>query len=481
MRVIPLFSTYNVQQEQQEQTQDEIIIDGGRLSRSLRRSLRLWVWLGPLTAGALLLLLLVLVPRSYTATTSVAIQQASSGGGGALAALTGGSSSNKRYLGLLKSRDLAAKVERHVQLRTLYNLPTEEKAITLLTKSIKPDDNAVDGLVYINVTLAGPPGLSVTHHGPSATQVKAAAVEAANDYALALKDYYATSDTDQGAALLRGATNYVKTAQADYDQSLNKVIQFTRGLNSVDPRSAPSAGDTSSLPSAGLSGLGTLYGSLAAVQADLRAAQAARNARDALTTEQLQDINNIPTDDPLLGEARSRVTQDQNALAVAEKLYGPENSAVISARKRLEVDNAQLQQQIQGVRQRLTTPSIGTDVQIRGLYARQTELTKLIHQAEQRLGLSRQLSSQFGKLQTEVTLRLEVLRTTLAEAAKIRLNNAAAGSNMSVIDPAETPLGGSPGPLKLGAVAVALTLLAFLISVARDYLRQSPTPGLPQL
>jgi len=465
---------------QQEQIQDEIIIDGGRLSRSLRRSLRLWVWLGPLMAGVLLLLLLALVPRTYTATTSVAIQQSSPGGGGALAILTGGSSSNKRYLGLLKSRDLAAKVERHVQLRTLYGLPDED-AVTMLTQSIKPNDNAVDGLLYIDVTLPGPPGLSLTRHGPTADQAKAAAAEAANDYALALKDYYATSDTDQGAVLLRGADSQVKLARADYDKSLAKVIDFTRGLNGVDPRSAPSSSDPAALPSGSLSGLGTLYGALSAVQAELQSAQAARSTREALTNEQLQDINNLPTDDPLLSEARSRVAQDRNTLAVAEKLYGPENPAVVSASKKLEVDNAQLQQQIQGVRQRLTTPNVRSDEQIQSLYARQSVLTKQIRQAEQRLGLSRQLSSQFGRLQTEVTLRLEVLRTTLAEAAKIRLNNAAGGSNMSVIDPAEPPLGGSPGPLKLAGAAIALTLLAFLISVARDYLRQPPTSSLPRL
>lgn len=468
-----------MQQEQQEQTRDEIIIDGDRLRQSLRRSLRLWVWLGPVIAGALLLLLLVLVPSSYTATTSASIQQASSGSGGALAALTGGSNSSKRYLGLLKSRDLAAKVERHVQLRTLYDLPSEEKAITLLTKSIKPDDNAVDGLLYIDVTLPGPPLVSLTHHGPSATQVKVAVAEAANDYALALKNYYATSDTDQGAVLLRGADAQVKLARSDYDKSLGKVIDFTSSLSGVDPRSIPSSSDPSGLPSGSLSGLGTLYGSLAAVQAELQSAKTARSTRDALTTEQLQDINNLPTDDPLLSEARNRVEQDKAALSVAEKLYGPENQAVVRARKLLEVDSAQLQQQIQGVRQRLTTPNVRSDEQIQSLYTRQAVLTKQVRQAEQRLGLSRQLSSQFGKLQTEVTLRLEVLRTTLAEAAKIRLNNAAGGSNMSVIDRAELPLSSSPGPLKLVAAAIALTLLMFLISVVRNYLRQSPPSDLP--
>lgn len=431
-------------------------------------------------AGALLLLLLALVPRTYTATTSVAIQQSSPGGGGALAALTGVGGPSKRYLGLLKSRDLAAKVERHVQLRSLYGLSDEDKAVTMLTQSIKPDDNAVDGLVYIDVTLPGPPGLSLTHHGPTADQAKAAAAEAANDYALALKDYYATSDTDQGAALLRGAASYVKIAQGDYDKSLAKVTDFTRGLNGVDPRSAPSSGDPAALPSGSLSGLGTLYGALASVQADLRAAQAAQSTREVLTAKQLQDIDNLPTDDPLLSEARNRVEQDKSALSVAQRLLGPENPTVVRAQKQLEVDNAQLQHQIQGVRQRLTTPNIRSDEQIKSLLARQSVLTQKIRQAEQRLGLSRKLSSEFGRLQAEVGLRLEVLRTTLSEAAKIRLNNASAGSNMSIVDPAEPPKGGSPGPLKLGGTAIALTLLVFLLSLTRAYLRQPPTASLPR-
>ena len=452
--------------------QDEIIIDGSRLSRSLRRQLRIWLWLGPILAAALLLLLLAVVPRSYTASTSVAIQQSSPGG--ALAALTGAGGSSNRYLGLLKSRDLATQVERHVKLQELYGLASEDDAVTLLTKSVKPDNNAADGLLYIDVTLAGPPGLALIHHGPSAAQVKATAAQAANAYALALKHYYITSDTDQGAVLLRGADSQVKQARAGYQDALKRTQDFTLGLNRVDPRSAPAAGDAASPGT--LSGLGTLYTSLAAVQAELRAAQAARSTRDALTTEQLQDINNIPTDDPLLGEARSRVTQDQSALTVAERLYGPENPAVVGARKRLQVDQAQLQQQIQGVRQRLTTSSIRSDEQIQSLFGRQAELTKQISQAQRRLGVSRSLSVQFGQIQTEVALRLEVLRTTLSEAAKIRLNNASAGSSMSVVDPAEIPKGGNPGPLKLGAAAIFLVLLLFGLSLTRDYLRHRPVP-----
>ncbi|MDQ2798942.1 MAG: hypothetical protein M3Y13_04785, partial [Armatimonadota bacterium] len=131
--------------------QDDIIIDGSQLTRAFRRQLRIGIPLGLFLFGLLLLLALGLVPRSYTATVSIALQQPS-GGTSALAALTGAGAANKRYLGVLKSREMAETVERHVRLRDLYGarqFPTEEDAVTLLMKSVKPDDNAADGLLYV--------------------------------------------------------------------------------------------------------------------------------------------------------------------------------------------------------------------------------------------------------------------------------------------------------------------------------------------
>ena len=455
--------------------QDDIILDGPQLTRAFRRQFRLWIWLGPVVFGGLLLAALCLVPRSYTALISVALQQPSSSGS-ALAALAGvgGEGASKRYIGLLKSRELAQSVERHVQLFSLYGGPTgrfhtEEDAVEYLTKSVKPDDNAADGLLYVGVTLPGNPKLSLSHN-PSDTQVKGAAAQAANAYALALKEYYLTSDTDQGAALLRGADTQVHQARADYDQALNDVLHFSRGLNRVDPRSAPTSPSDTGGGSA-VSGLGSLYSALAQVQADLRGAQASRQTRDTLTAQQVRDLANIPTDDPLLSEARGRVTQDQAAYTAATRLYGPENPLVIRAQTNLEVDQAALNRQIQGVQSRLTTPNIRSDEQIQGLYARQNVLTGQIASAERRLGIHRELSGQFGRLQQEVVFQSEVLKETLTEAAKIRLENVSAKNRMVIVDPALPPKSGEPGVLKLALGCLALVLLAFGAAVARDYLR----------
>jgi len=379
--------------------QDEIIVDGSLLSRTFRRQLRLWLLLGPLFFGLL------------------------SGGGGALALLGGGGGASRRYIGVLKSRALAASVERHVQLSRLYpgKFRTEDDAVTFLTKSIKPDDNA-DGLLYIAVTLPGPPKIALGHAGPGPAQIEAAAAQCADAYALALKEYYATSDTDQGAALLRGADRQERQARDAYQSALGRVLDFNRGLQGVDPRSAPAAPTDTPGSAVATSGLAGLYAELSRVQVDLKAQQTARQTREAGVAQQLNDLSDVPTDDPLLADARQRFTQAQTDYASAFKLYGPENPNVVRA---------------------------------------QTA----------RLGKTRQLSGQFGRLEAEVQLRLGVLQTTLAEGAKIRLDNASALSRMTILDPAFPPQGGEPGVAKLGAVCLILVLLAFLAAVVGSYLR----------
>ncbi len=512
---------YNVPQTTLQNTtppsnasQDEIIVDGLRLRAALRRQGRLWLWLGPLGAGLLLLLLAALVPRSYTATTSVALQQ-SSGGGSALALLTGasGGGNSKRYLGVLKSRSLAAAVENHVHLRQLYGAKTfrtEEDAAEYLMKNVKPDDSATDGLLYVSVSLPGPPKLAL-HSSPTAEQAAKTAADAANDYALGLKEYYATSDTDQGAVLLRGADKEVRQARARYEDALSRSLDFTRGLSRIDPRSAPSlsasglsasglpaASDSSgasssssgAAPSAGGSGasadastaasaLAGLYVALNQVQAELSTTEAVRATGQALIGNQLRDLSNVPTDDPLLADARSRVTQDQSAYKAASTLLGPENPRVIQAQTQLNIDQAVLTRQIQGVKQNLTTPDIRSAEEIKGLYARQSVLLGQIAQAQKHLGASRQLAGEAGRLQAEVGIQLEVLKTTLSEAARVRLENASSLSRMTVIDTAIPLKSGEPGLAKLAAACVGLTLLAFLVAVAREYLRAVPKSAGP--
>ena len=451
--------------------QDDIIIDGSLLTRVFQQQLRAWILKGLLLFGLLLLLALSLVPRTYTSNASMAIQQPSSGGG-ALAALTGGGGASKRYLGVLKSRRAAEQVERHVHLKQLYGLRLESDAVEMLMKSIKLEDNAVDGLLYITVTLPGHPKLSLKH-SPTDAQIKETVVQTTNMYTLVLKEYYRTSDNDQGAALLRGADKEIRQSRADYNAAFERAMDFNRGLRGVDPRSAPGSGQTG--PETGSSGdtLLPLYAALGQVQAELRSDQAARQTRDALTGQQIRNLADIPADDPLLATARSQVTNDQAAYETAIRLYGSENPVVIRAQTQLEVDKAQLARQIQGVKRRLTTPNLRSDEQIQSLYAKQSALQGQIAQAGKRLGVKRALSGEFARLQTEVAIQLAVLNSTMTGAARVRLENASSASRMSIIDTAIPPKSGEPGMLRLALACLGLVILAFLISIVRAYLKQA--------
>lgn len=453
--------------------QDEIIIDGPLLARAFRRQTLGWLWKGPVLFGAFLLPALALVPRSYTASVSVAMQQPTVGGGLA-GLLGGGGGSNKHYMGVLKSRAVALQVEHRVHLQQVYGpktLPTDAAAAGLLAKGVKPEDNP-DGLLYISVTLPGSPRISFSH-APVPAQVEDAAARAANAYAAALKNYFVNSDNSEGATLLRGADAEVRRARAGYDDSVEQVMDFNRSLGRVDPRSVPSAASGTTDSATAASGLGPLYASLNQVQGDLRAAQAVRLSSAQRVAGQLDKLSEVPTDDPLLAEARSKVTQDKADYSAASNLYGLENPSVIRAKTRLAVDQADLDRQVQGIRQNLTTSNIRTDAQIQSLYEHQASLIKQIASAEHHLGVNRQLSGELGRLQAEVGFQKDILTATLTQAQNIKLNNASAQSRMSVIDSALAPAAGEPGSTRLALLCLLPVLLAFALAVLVDYLRSA--------
>ena len=116
---------------------------------------------------------------------------------------------------MIRSRLLADRVEAQVKLQRLYHFPKHEKAIEMLTKAVKAEDSATEGLLTIAVNLPGPPALS-----PDSAQrkrVQQATEDAANAYQAALSDYFAYSDNDRDSVILRGAQEYRLTARRDYD------------------------------------------------------------------------------------------------------------------------------------------------------------------------------------------------------------------------------------------------------------------------
>lgn len=446
---------------------DEIIINGPLLARIVRQRMWSWVLWGIVAFALLLTWFLWTTPVSYVSTTSIAIQQPAAPS--SLASILAPSPQSARYLGILKSRSAAADVESQVHLQQFYHLPTPGDAVDMLTGSIKPDDNPQDGLLYLNVALPAPPRLRPNAAGRG-KQVSVLAAETANAYAVALSHYYATNDTDRETVLLRAADDEQRQARAAYDTALAQALSFARGRD-FDPRTASiSSNDPLNAAPADLN---SLYTALFENEEQIRQGQVESDVHLRQRSQQLSRISDLPSEDPLLTDARKNVTRDQVNLKTISEVYGPENPRRIQAEAQLKVDQAELDRQVQGIRDNLTTDQVNNAAQLQGLYAKHQTILAQIAQSERRLGRSRRLSGEYGRLQQEVAFRAEILRTVNDEAVKVRLGNVSAKNRMQVVDeaiPAKKP---SSSLLMPVAISLFLVGIGILIALIKEYLAQS--------
>lgn len=483
--------------------EDEITINGRLLLDIVRRRWPIWAFLGLFAIGLLVFLELLFVSQTYTSSVSVAMQQ--SAGASSPLAMLAGSSDSKRYIGVLKSRRsadevlhlLAADPKHPVDLARLCRCATRADAETLLMNTVKPEENA-DGLLYINVTLAGPPRLAPSSQiAARREQIKDAAAQTANAYATTLRDYYVNTDNDRDTALLRGANDQVREYRAEYDAAADNALEFSRGLRGALPiegtssvRSRDSSGDSPSVGTGVTSGVGgtsgaavgSLYDQLARVEQDIKAAQASQRASQQARERQLQGLEGLPSEDPFLTQARDQVNRDQADLIAATRLYGPENPRLLAAQSKLQVDQAALARQVAGAKQRLATPEVRTDADLKAMLARQGVLLEQVARARSQQKVSNRLSGEYDRLKAEVSLQLAVLQTAMMEAAKVRASTVSSQSRMTVIDPAIPAKFSQPRTLIMVAQALFLVLLGILVALVREYLkraRQMATPPRP--
>lgn len=481
--------------------EDEITINGRLLLDIVRRRWPIWAFLGLFAIGLLVFLELLFVSQTYTSSVSVAMQQ--SAGASSPLAMLAGSSDSKRYIGVLKSRRSADEVlhllavdpKHPVDLARLCRCATRADAETLLMNTVKPEENA-DGLLYINVTLAGPPRLA-PQTAARRQQIKDAAAQTANAYATTLRDYYVNTDNDRDTALLRGANDQVREYRAEYDAAFDNELEFSRGLRGTLPmlgtssvRSSGGSGDSPSVGTGmtggvgGTSGaaVGSLYDQLARVEQDIKAAQASQRASQQAREKQLQGLGGLSSEDPLLTQARELVRRDQADLIAATRLYGPENPHLLAVQSKLQVDQAALARQVAGAKQKLATPEVRTDADLKAMLARQGVLLEQVARARSQQKVSNRLSGEYDRLKAEVSLQLAVLQTAMMEAAKVRASTVSSQSRMTVIDPAIPAKFSQPRTLIMVAQALFLVLLSILVALVREYLkraRQMATPPRP--
>jgi uncharacterized protein involved in exopolysaccharide biosynthesis len=464
--------------------ESDITIDGALLADIARRRARSWVLIGAILFAAVFAYQLYLVPQTFTSTVSLTIQQPSSGGAGALALLTG-QAANTKYMGILKSRTIAEQVEQKVHLAQLYHI-SFDKAVQLLLSSLRIKDESAEGLVYLDVSLPGPPKLA---HAPADLRARIATATAnvANAYVVALRWYYVTTDNDRDTVLLRGADSELHEARSHLDRSTEAMRAFLRSHYGVDPRILPTGGSgeqgSGGGSSATLGELPTLYTALGETETEIQMRAAAQEAQSHLVEGQLQNLPNLPAEDPLLQRARVAVTDQINLVRTLEITYGKDNPHVRAQQERLAILQQDLRRQEAGVASQRTTENVRLETILTGLRTKRDEIRRRIEEAKGRLRQRTELGGDFASLEREVEIDFRVLGTAMEESAKLRMSAVSAQSRVVVVDEGRPPKFSQPGPLRMtatGLVAVLLVLGSWLVV---EYLRRSrytplgPPPG----
>ena len=279
---------------------------------------------------------LFLYPQTYSATVSISMQQPNQSAA-ALLGLTG-NSGTKKYIGVIKSRLFAEKVDKQVHFRELMNLSDTPKhqneAIERVMKDLKAEDNTSDGLLYVTVNVTGAARFAPDPGNAGQRRNKAVAL-AANLYAKALKVYLRDTDTDKDAALRRSADLEVAKAQNAYDRSIAGLAAYIRQTRILMVPTGGATGGASSTTDAvgGGTQVASLYGRRAQLEATMKSSEAVTADTKRMVSKPDEQLTAMPDEDPLLFAARREVNDAANRLHTLQITFGSSMQSVRRAQE----------------------------------------------------------------------------------------------------------------------------------------------------
>jgi hypothetical protein len=418
---------------------------------------------------------LFVCPQYFNCDVSITLEQpGTSSALGALSAL--GSNGTKKYLGVLKSRRFAEEVEEKAHLQQVYNLRRKWDAVDKIMRSAKFDDNVVDGLIYIDITLDAPPRLQ-PNSSKQRERVRAATAVVANAYSEALKNWIVNEDTEKDSVLLREAGGEVLSVRKSYDDAVAEMVAYLRSRHSR-PQVIMSAVSTSAAQAGAMAGgasvstpggtgagltadtagsagqYSTLYARRAQLEVQMRSLDTLRAKIIAILNGPLQEVAAIPSEDPLLFEARKLYNAAYLNLQDLTVGLGPQNTQVIQAQGVLRIARQRFVNQMKAVLEGHTSDQMRRDV----MTTEYETLNKQIKDQEKMFHDSRELSTQLTLRTNEVALRLKILETAMTSAEQLKITTVSAQNRFAVVDPGIPAERSRPGLLLLGSISLAIPL-----------------------
>lgn len=411
------------------------------------------------------------LPQRYTARTSLSIQREDAPVASPLARFAGlGGGGNKTYLGVLRSRRFAERVEGRVGLRALYGLKTAEEAAERIQSGLRVEESLTEGLTYIDVTLPAPPRLAPDPQGMRG-RVREMVAAIANAYTAELRRYLQENDTSREAVIRRQAEGALRRARQEYQAALGRLAAFVR--NQEMGRTLPFAGGVAA-ERAGASAaqsvaagdeIRSLYLERARLQQQITAMDAEKAAMARILRGPEQQMEHIPDEDPLLTQARADVNGAQARLDRLRVSLAETHPDVVAARQQLDQARRRLKEKVRAL---LSGQSSDT-VKRAALQSSLEVVQQQIADAERKYQSGQERATDFERLKNEVNLALKVYETAAQRHAEITLTTASAQNRMIVVDEARPPLYGKPGMATMLVMSAFLPLLCVGIWFVVEY------------
>ena len=436
---------------------------------------RLWLRVWLITFVVLALLGLFALPQTYTSTLSLSLQQPgpsiSGSGLGALVGLGGGA---KTYTGVLRSRRFATAAEAAGHLQRLEHLRTHADAVDEIMKDVHIDDNVLDGLVYVSVSLKGPPLFSFT--GAARESVRHTAEVLCNSYATSLRNYLVYNDTDRDSVLRRHAIEQLDQVNADFNASFASYSKAVRNSNAHNMEAVATANaiQTVQVPGATSSagapvGSVELQAQLRGIQAEISSLQSAQDLTKQMLTTPGGDIASVSIEDPVLLQERKGYLEAQAAYEALSQQFGPKYPALVRARQTRDVARSQLQKQIQSVLSGKTSDA----VKLKALQTEYLTVADQLTEADRNFKAGRELATRLQLKADRVAINLEKLKAAETKYQELTMDTVSAQSRMTVVDPGRAPRRGDPHLGVLLALCAVLSVMLVGAWAGWEYVSRS--------
>ncbi|MDE2127231.1 MAG: hypothetical protein KGJ62_11625 [Armatimonadetes bacterium] len=447
------------------------------LREMLRVRPRQWLRAWLIAFVVLTLLGLFALPQTYTSTLSLSLQQPgpsiSGSGLGALVGLGGGA---KTYTGVLRSRRFATAAEAVGHLQQLEHLRSHADAVDEILKDVHIDDNVLDGLVYVSVSLKGPPLLSFA--GATRERVRRTAEALCNSYATSLRNYLVYNDTDRDSILRRHAIEQLDQVNSDFNASFASYAAFVRRSNARNMEAVATANAIQAVPIPGSSAatgapVGTveLQAQLRGIQAEISSLQSAQDVTRQMLTAPGGDIASVSIEDPVLLQERKAYLEAQATYEGLAQQFGPKYPALVRARQVRDVTRTQLQKQIHSVLSGKTSDA----VKLKALQTEYVTVADQLTDADRNFKAGRELATRLQLKADRVAINLEKLKAAETKYQELTMDTVSAQSRMTVVDPGRAPRRGDPHFGVLLALCAVLSAMAVGAWAGWEYVSRSYT------